>query len=61
MPKEGQLKKVGWNKRHLTFPMEIHDVSHKRTFNFLLEGIRTNRMIVAGDFLLLPLYMLCGL
>jgi hypothetical protein len=41
--------------------MEIHDVSHKRTFNFLLEGIRTNRMIVAGDFLLLPLYMLCGL
>jgi len=45
----------------LHLPVDIHNTSHKRTFNFLLEEIKSNRAVGAGDFLLLPLYVLAGL
>jgi hypothetical protein len=45
----------------LQLPIDINNTPHKRTFNFLLEEIRSNRQFSAGDFLVLPLYVLTGL
>jgi len=45
----------------LNLPLEINNTSHNKIFNFSLEEIYSNRQFGAGEFLLLPLYVLTGL
>jgi len=55
------IEKLVGTRVTLYLPLDINRASHQRTFNFLLEDIQSSRMVGAGEFLLLPLYMLGGL
>jgi len=55
------VEKLVGTRITLNLPLEINNTSHSRIFNFSLVEIYSNRQFGAGEFLLLPLYVLTGL
>ena len=55
------VEKLVGTKITLNLPLDINKTSQSRIFNFSLEEIQSRRQVGAGDFLVLPLYILAGL
>ena len=55
------IEKLVGTRITLDLPLDINTASHNRIFRFSLEEIQSSRQVGAGDFLLLPLYVLVGL
>jgi hypothetical protein len=52
------VEKLVGTKITLNLPLDINKASHHRVCNFSVEGIQSARQVGAGEFLLLPLYVL---
>jgi len=52
------IEKLVGTKVTLSLPLDINKASRNRIFNFSLDDIQSGRQFGAGEFLLLPLYIL---
>ena len=52
------VEKLTGTKITLNVPTDINKISYNKVFNFRLEEIQSVRKVGAGEFLLLPLYVL---
>lgn len=52
------VEKLVGTKITLDLPLDINKASYNSIFNFSLKEIQSKRQVGAGDFLLLPLYVL---
>lgn len=52
------VEKLVGTKITLNLPLDINKASHNRIFNFSLDEIQSGRQFGAGEFLLLPLFVL---
>jgi len=55
------VEKLVGTKIKLNLPLDINKTPHNRIFNFSLDEIQSARQFGAGDFFLLPLYILTAL